>query len=190
MAPGSSVPEKTAPGPLELVQRFVNSVHLETGEDELAGPDELRAWLAERELIGPDQPVGKADLDRAIDVREGLRALLLANNGQRLDEERVARLDRAAERAGVRVVFRPGADPRLAPEAEGVDGAIGRLLAIVVGAVEQGHWERLKACPRDVCQWAFYDQSKNHSGRWCLMEVCGNIEKARAFRDRKRRLRP
>src|SRR4051812_22672584 len=106
MAPGSSVPEKSAPGALELVQRFVNSVDLETGEDELAGPDELRAWLAERELIGPDQPVSRADFERAIDVREGLRALLLANNGQLLHEERVARLNRAAERAGVRVVFK------------------------------------------------------------------------------------
>ncbi|MBA3261412.1 MAG: CGNR zinc finger domain-containing protein [Thermoleophilaceae bacterium] len=186
MAPGISTPAKTAPAPLELVQRFVNSVDLESGEDELSGPGELRDWLAERDLISPDQPVGKADLRRAIDVREGLRALLMGNNGLPVDEERVARLDRAAARAGVRLVFRPGADPELQPEAVGVDGAIGRLLTIVAGAVEQGRWQRLKACPREVCHWAFFDHSKNHSGRWCLMEVCGNIEKARAFRERKR----
>ena len=35
MAPGESAPEKTAPQPLYLVQRFVNSVDLENGEDEL-----------------------------------------------------------------------------------------------------------------------------------------------------------
>ena len=86
----------------------------------------------------------------------------------------------------MRVRFRPGADPELAPEAGGVDGAIARLLAIVAAAVEHGRWERLKACPRDTCRWAFYDHSKNRSGRWCRMEVCGNIEKARAFRERKR----
>lgn len=187
MAPGTSVPEKTAPAPLELVQRFVNSVDLESGEDELGGPGELRGWLAERDLIARGERVTKADFERAIDVREGLRALLMANNGLQLDEERVARLDRAAARAGVRVVFRPGSEPQLAPEAGGVDGAIGSLLAIVAGAVEQGRWQRLKACPRDVCHWAFFDHSKNHSGRWCRMEVCGNIEKARAFRERKRR---
>ena len=67
-----------------------------------------------------------------------------------------------------------------------VDGAIARLLAIVAGAAEQGELDRLKACPRDVCHWAFYDHSKNRSGRWCQMDVCGNIEKARAFRERKR----
>ena len=186
MPPGISTPEKTAPEPLELVQRFVNSVDLESGEDELTSPGALRDWLADRDLIARDQPVSKADLNRAIDVREGLRAVLMTHNGLALDEERVTRLDRAAARAGVRVIFRPGADPELTPEADGVDGAIGHMLAIVAGAVERGDWQRLKACPRDVCHWAFYDHSKNHSGRWCLMEVCGNIEKARAFRERKR----
>jgi predicted RNA-binding Zn ribbon-like protein len=186
MEPGVSTPEKTAPGALELVQRFVNSVDLESGEDELAGPEELRGWLAERDLIAADARVSRADFNRAIEVREGLRALLMANNGMPLDEERVARLDRAAARAGVRVVFTAGSEPRLAPESGGVDGAIARLLAIVAGAVEQGRWARLKACPRDVCHWAFFDHSKNHSGRWCLMEVCGNIEKARKFRERNR----
>jgi predicted RNA-binding Zn ribbon-like protein len=186
MAPGDSTPEKTAPAPLELVQRFVNSVDLESGEDELGGPAELRDWLAERDLIEGDADVTSADLERALDVREGLRALLLANNGMEADPARVARLDRAAGRAGVRVVFPPGADPHLATDAGGVDGAIGRLLAIVAGAAEQGSWRRLKACPRDVCQWAFFDHSKNRSGRWCRMDACGNIEKAKAFRERKR----
>jgi predicted RNA-binding Zn ribbon-like protein len=49
-----------------------------------------------------------------------------------------------------------------------------------------GRWERLKACPRDPFFWAFYDRSKNRPGRWCRMEQCGTIEKARAFRERRR----
>ncbi|MGH2716895.1 MAG: CGNR zinc finger domain-containing protein, partial [Thermoleophilaceae bacterium] len=101
--------------------------------------------------------------------------------------EKVARLDRAVARAGVRMRFRAGAEPALEPESAGVDGALGRLMAIVSGAVEQGGWVRLKACHRDPCFWAFYDRSKNRSGRWCKMEACGNIEKARAFRARQRR---
>jgi predicted RNA-binding Zn ribbon-like protein len=167
-----------------VVQRFVNSVDLETGEDELADPGALRGWLAERDLIAPNARVSAADLRRALDVREGLRALLMANNALPLDADRVERLDRAAARAGVRVRFEP--EPRLAPEGAGVDAALAALLAIVAGAVEQGSWPRLKACSRDVCHWAFFDHSKNHSGRWCQMEVCGNIEKARAFRERRR----
>ena len=88
MPPGDSVAEKTAPQPLELVQRFVNSVDLETGDDELGRPEELRDWLADRDLIGRDERVTRADLERALDVREGLRALLLANNGLAADAER------------------------------------------------------------------------------------------------------
>ncbi|MGH2762416.1 MAG: CGNR zinc finger domain-containing protein [Thermoleophilaceae bacterium] len=186
MAPGESAPEKTAPRPLYLVQRFVNSIDLESGEDELTSPAALRDWLVERGLMESGEPVSVTDLARALDVREGLRALLLANNGVPADADKVTRLDRAAARAGVRMRFHPGADPGLEPEAGGVDGALARLLAIVAGAVEQGRWERLKACPRDVCRWAFFDNSKNRSGRWCRMEDCGNIEKARAFRERRR----
>jgi predicted RNA-binding Zn ribbon-like protein len=186
MPPGESAPEKTAPAPLRLVQRFVNSVDLENGEDELTSPEALRAWLAERELMDPGERVTAADLGRALDVREGLRALLLANNGLPVDVDSVERLDRAAARAGVRMRFRAGAPPALEPEASGVDGALARLMAIVAAAVEQGGWARLKACHRDPCFWAFYDNSKNRSGRWCRMEDCGNIEKARAFRERKR----
>src|SRR3712207_8580100 len=42
--------------------------------------------------------------------------------------------------------------------------------------------ERLKACPWDSCQWAFYDQSRNRSGVWCNMAVCGNRAKVAAHR--------
>ena len=115
MAPGESTPAKTAPQPLYLVQRFVNSVDVESGEDELSSPEALRDWFVERGLMSGDDTVGPADLRRAIDVREGLRAVLLHNNGHPLDEERVARLDRAVRRAGVRVRFEGGRTPSWCP---------------------------------------------------------------------------
>ncbi len=186
MGPGETSAAKTAPEPLELVQRFVNSYDVESAEDELSSPEALRDWFAGRGLMDRGDAVSAADLRRAVDVREGLRAVLLHNNGLPLDDEAVARLDRAVGRAAVRVRFEPGRDPELVASCAGVDGAIARLMAIVAAAVEQGRWERLKACPREECEWAFYDQSKNSSGRWCSMESCGNIEKAKAFRERRR----
>ena len=186
MPPGDSTPEKTAPQPLELVQRFVNSIDLESGEDELDNPQALRRWFAERGLMGSRERVENSDLRRAQDVREGLRALLLQNNGLPLRGERVERLDGAAGRAGMRVCFRAGADPELVPQGSGTDAALGRLMAIVADSVADGTWERLKACPREECEWAFYDHSKNRSGRWCKMEDCGNKAKAEAFRKRRR----
>ena len=186
MPPGDSPPEKTAPAPLELVQRFVNSIDLESGEDELDSPEALRSWLAKRDLMGARERVAPVDLQRALDVREGVRALLLRNNGLEFDESRVERLDRAAAHAGARVSFTAAGEPELVPAAGGVDGALARLLAVVARSVADGSWERLKACPREDCEWAFYDRSKNRSGRWCRMEECGNLAKARAFRERRR----
>ena len=51
-------------------------------------------------------------------------------------------------------------------------------------AMAEGSWARLKACPADNCLWAFYDETKNRSGTWCSMSVCGNRTKARAYRRR------
>jgi hypothetical protein len=62
MPPGESAPEKTAPAPLRLVQRFVNSVDLENGQDELTSPDALREWLAARDLMDSGEKVTAADL--------------------------------------------------------------------------------------------------------------------------------
>ena len=180
-----SYPErKRAPEPLELVRNFVNTVDFDDGQEDLDSPEALRHWLAERELMDPAEPVNDGDLRRALDVREGLRALLLANNGAELDRVALAALDRAARRAGLRPRFEPGAEPALEPDASGVDGALAQLLAIVTRGVADGSWYRLKACPDDSCLWAFYDRSKNHSKRWCRMEVCGNAAKARAYRQR------
>ena len=188
MAPGDSTPEKTAPERLELVQRFVNSVDLETGEDELSSPEALRGWLAERDLIGAGRggrPGGPAPGHGR--SRGPARAADAQQRGGRRRRSAWQRLDRAAG-ARRRARRLPGrrADPSSRRQGEGVDGALARLLAIVAAAVEQGNWSRLKACPRESCLWAFYDHSKNRSGRWCRMEACGNIEKARAFRERRR----
>jgi predicted RNA-binding Zn ribbon-like protein len=179
-----SVP-KRAPAPLNVLQRFVNSVSFERDEEELSSPETLKAWLVERDLIGPDDQVSEGDLRRAVDVREGLRALLFVNGGHPLDEGAVERLHRAASRAGMHLCFETG-EPRLEPDAAGVDGAIARLMAAVTQATQDGSWERLKACPEDTCRWAFYDRSKNRSAKWCSMETCGNMAKARAYRARHR----
>ncbi len=61
---------------------------------------------------------------------------------------------------------------------------VDRLAAIVADAAGTDEWSRLKACRRHSCLWAFYDHARNKSRAWCSMEVCGNREKARSFRQR------
>jgi predicted RNA-binding Zn ribbon-like protein len=160
-----------APGRLALVERFVNA--------ELTTPEALGAWLAEHGLAGSDAGWTEGDREHAVELREALRALLLANNGVAL--EPVADLGGDAP---LRVRVESSGRLALEPLGEGIAAPLGRLLAIVVEAQAAGTWARLKACPAEDCHWAFYDASRNRSRTWCSMQVCGNRAKARAYRAR------
>ncbi len=124
-----------------------------------------------------------ADVARFADVREGLRALLLANNGEPRDKDAVARLDAVAASVPVSVRFGDD-DCALEPEGKGLDAALGSILGLVHTAMRDGTFERLKACREHTCEWAFYDHSRNRSATWCSMKVCGNRAKARTYRAR------
>jgi predicted RNA-binding Zn ribbon-like protein len=173
-----------APGDLELVRRFVNTRDVEEGTEELDGPDSLLGWFVGMGLLDDEATADERDLERALALREGLRSMLLANNGEGVEPADLRELNRAAGSASLKVRFDEDGSPALEPETSGVSAALGRILAAVVQAEGEGIWGRLKVCPNDACQWAFYDRSKNRSGKWCTMEVCGNRMKARAFRQR------
>jgi predicted RNA-binding Zn ribbon-like protein len=164
-----------APGRLDLVRRFVNTVDQEHGREMLHSPARLQALLVELGLLDRGARVTARDLDRALDLRETLRELALANNGVPTDaaveSELVVRVD---SRGGV-----------VEPARRDVDGALADLVGIVYTAMADGTWSRLKACRRDVCHWLFYDRSRNQSAVWCQMAVCGNRTKTKAYRARR-----
>ena len=161
-----------APEPLRAVQKFVNTINLEQVDEEW-----LVAWLEEQGVTP-----GPAELDRARVVREGLRELLYANNGFEPAGDPGGVLADAADRADFSVDF---STPALVPREAGLDGALGKVLAVVHTAMADGSWSRLKACRNHGCRWAFYDLSKNRSATWCSMQLCGNRRKLRAYRERR-----
>jgi predicted RNA-binding Zn ribbon-like protein len=169
---------------LELVRGFVNTADLEDGTNELATPSLLAQWLAERGIAAGEAPPTEDERLRVIEVREALRALLFANNGEPLDTAAVETLNRAAGHVALSLRFGADGRPDLTPQGGGIDRALGTILAIVFASMADGSWARLKACRADTCQWAFYDQSRNRSGQWCSMAVCGNRAKARTYRHR------
>ena len=119
--------------------------------------------------------------------REALRDLLLGNNdGRSMPIDAGRTLNDVATRARLRLRMDAGGSARLEAEGASADAALGRLLVIVYRAMENDTWPRLKACREDTCQWAFFDHSKNRSGHWCSMEVCGSRNKARQYRERRR----
>jgi predicted RNA-binding Zn ribbon-like protein len=173
-----------APGELELVRAFVNTWNADRDTDAVPGPAELRDWLVEHDLLDAGARVTAADHREAIEVREALRAVLLANAGLDLDPGAAPVLDVASRRARLAVRFDDTGGVHIEPEAGGVAGAVGRMLAIVAAAQEEGTWPRLKACLADDCQWAFFDRSRNRSAVWCDMKICGNRQKVRSYRER------
>src|SRR3954463_15049490 len=73
-----------APGDLAVVQAFVNTLDSDDGFRQfelLTEPADLERWLRDRGLLERSARLGPPDLRRAVELREALRALLLANNG-------------------------------------------------------------------------------------------------------------
>lgn len=180
MEPGN---RQSAPGSLALVQDFVNTKDLLEQREILASPDLLRSWLGEHRLLDTSS-VSEEDLAWVWKVREALRAWLHANNGATLDAGTLETLNYAAKNAQLVIRFHQDGQACLEPDASGLDGALGHLLTQVFTAMQNGTWSRLKACRNDACQWIFYDTSKNRSGAWCTMTICGNRIKARSYRQR------
>lgn len=174
-----------APGDLEKVRRFVNTLDVEDGSDDVATSRALVRWLHQDSLLAGRTRADDGQVHRARQLRESLRDCMLANH------------ERAATPAQARAVLNDVAicaDLSLAldalgrwqvkPRAKGIDGALGRLVAIVASSMTTGEWERLKVCLSDTCRWAFYDHSPARTGRWCSMQICGNRAKQQAWRRR------
>ena len=182
---------RPAPGSLGLVQAFVNTFwDLDRhGADRLEDPRALAEWLSSRGLLEPGTRLSEADLRRALGVREGLRALLLANNGGVPDRAKVEHLNRALRLPELFVELSATGPPGFAARRRSLDGALALIASAVAVAQIDGSWSRLKACRGDHCGWAFYDHSRNQASSWCSMSVCGGRAKARNYR-RRRRARP
>jgi predicted RNA-binding Zn ribbon-like protein len=166
-----------APGRLGYVQAFLNSFwDLDAdGADRWATAEGLAAWLRDRGFGGP---VTEAEWTRTVALRDGLRAALLGDGWAAVREEGT-------------LVARHDADGAwLEPAGDGPTAARALALAIVLEARRDGSWERMKACPGPHCGWAFHDHSRNRSGQWCSMRICGNRTKGAAFRRRRRTAGP
>src|SRR5215469_1823386 len=187
-----------APGDLEIVQRFVNTLDIESGADELDSPAGLGGWLAGSGLMTPQAaegqvrpggvPVSPSFLKAAVALREALRNVLSLHAPGAPDgaQARAAAAELRKAARTLRIRIEVGDDGRVAPVPAGVGAmaALTRILLIVAEAERAGTWSRLKACSAGDCRWAFYDRSPTRSGCWCSMRICGSRAKSRAYRRR------
>jgi predicted RNA-binding Zn ribbon-like protein len=154
---------RAAPGGLRLVQLFLNTTDHETGRELLGDPRSLRAWFAEHGVTV--ERAGPAAVRRAHAFRAALHEFLVSGRAD------------AVLRANLTADLATGT---LHAQGDGVDAALGTIVATVYDAIRDGSWERLKACRN--CGWAFWDESRNRSAAWCSMQLCGNRLKVRRHR--------
>lgn len=176
--PGGRPP---APGPLRIVQEFINSNDREAGLDELDSTEALARWLLDHQLLKSRVRPSHADLQRAREFRELLRALALANNNLEMTHRERLALNKQLARLNFVAVVDDRDGVHLESAESGVDEALAEIAGIVVAEMLRGRWGRLKACGRGVCRWVFYDQSKNAAGTWCSMSICGSRTKAKSY---------
>ncbi|WP_426595696.1 CGNR zinc finger domain-containing protein [Cellulomonas sp. McL0617] len=166
-----------------VVKDFVNSADLAAGTESLTSPATLVDWLHDHGLARRAPELSRADLEQVAAVREGLRQLLLVNAGHTPDHDVLARFNAAL--ASTSLVAQFDADGRralLPVEHRPAATVVAELLDIVDRARSDDTWGRLKVCARDECRWAYYDASRNRSGRWCSMIDCGNrVKMKRAY---------
>ncbi|WP_215548200.1 CGNR zinc finger domain-containing protein [Amycolatopsis sp. CA-230715] len=143
-----------------LVIAFLNTLDVEEGTDALHSAESWQSWAAERGLT-------PGHLTGARSARAALRAA--AGDPDSMPREASAAIEVRVDTDG----------PAFA-----TTSATGAVLGAAARLAVLGLWDRVKICPADDCRWAFYDQSRNHSRTWCSMRVCGNREKARAWRER------
>lgn len=180
---------KPAPGSLVVVQDFVNTLNSERGIEKLGSAEEARAWLVGYGLLHESATVTAHEFLHLVEFRERLRDVLAAHSagpGEK-NAEATEDLNRLAQSTTLGVAFETDGEARLVPTPVGredVSHAIGAILVVVLRATFEGTWRRLKACRSESCRWVFYDTSKNRSGTWCVMEVCGSRAKMRSYRRR------
>ena len=170
-----------APGQLERARRFINTVNHLHAREYLPDGGEFRRICLELGLPDPGR-VTAPQLARVKEVREALRALAAAHNDGP-SAPSTAALARQARRSGLRVSFAGDAAP-IVVEGSGTDRVLGAVLTLIAEAMRDGHWQRMKACRNPHCRWVFYDHSRNRTGIWCSMRICGNRSKVRAHRAR------
>ena len=129
-------------------------------------------------------------LKEVIEFREALYFLILsAVQGRRPGESHLRTLNRMLfEARGLDEVIwdKRRFERRFRDITERPDGPLGQVVDAAVGLLTSSDIDNVRECGEKTCRWLFLDRSRNHSRRWCDMQLCGNRSKAKRFYARTR----
>jgi predicted RNA-binding Zn ribbon-like protein len=173
----------TAPGDLALVQGLLNTRSTASRfPDLLDNESTAENWLNEGlrewgELTGSSatpQTVTARGLTELRNLRDRVRTYVQGDRaGVRIDQP-------------IAVVSNDDGTLRTQPTGVGIRLVESAVWGAVLMAQDRDSLRRLKLCRNELCGSAFYDRSKNNSGVWHDVHVCGNAANLRASRARRR----
>ena len=129
-------------------------------------------------------------LKEVIELREALYNLILsAVHGRSPDESHLRALNRflSEGRAVDEVVWHKRRFVRTSRAVmERPDGPLRQVVDAAVALITSSDIYNVRECSEKTCRWLCLDRSRNHSRRWCDMQLCGNRSKAKRFYARTR----
>jgi predicted RNA-binding Zn ribbon-like protein len=176
----NTVHDWNAPEPLDYLSEFADAIRF----------GEAAGLLTPAEDLGLRRRTPHVELAR---LRE-LRALLKKIFQMRLSGQAPSDMDfgklstdlvEAARATRLMVATRTRRSPEVPvvrqvnPERAGVALLRLRIVEAAVALLVSDAMLRVKSCP--TCGWLFLDVSKNRSRRWCSMDTCGSVAKARRY---------
>ena len=184
---------------------FANTIstRIETGREYLTNYVELVAWSQHAGALTEDgaealrhHAAGHPDLaavalERATLFRETIYRIFSAiADSWEPGEADLAALNEALRPALSRLEVAPSGDGfawRWTLDGDDLDGMLWPVARSAADLITSEDLERVRQCARDGCDWLFVDTSKNHSRRWCSMDLCGSRVKAKRYYQRKRK---
>ncbi|MCV7420000.1 CGNR zinc finger domain-containing protein [Mycobacterium yunnanensis] len=179
-----------APGELGLVHDLMNTVSggKPNRVDLLADLDSARAWLeTSLNSLAAATKSPRVEIELLADDLDGLRAL-------RADLRHVAAMnhdgadphsDGPLQSATAGLQLNGDGTVVLRPRGSGARQLTSLVLSVILRAQLADTWRRVKVCRNPKCAAVFYDRSRNNSGVWHDVRVCGNAANLRASRARR-----
>jgi predicted RNA-binding Zn ribbon-like protein len=184
---------------------FANTTSTRSQEmrrDYLPSYGELLVWSRHAGILATDEAealegqaarrpdLAATGLERAIVLRETIYRIFAAiAHGQPPEPVDLVAINAALHYALPRLEVAPTTDGFTWRWTQGEDDLDCMLWPIVRSAADLLTSEtvrRVSQCAREGCDWLFVDTSKNHSRRWCTMNVCGSrVKMHRYYRRRK-----
>jgi len=156
-----------APGPLRLVQSFVNTASRDA-PDLLATREEAADWLRGAALLPGESGLSGSEHAALLRLREAVRDSLAAHTGGGEDPEAAARLTRALAEGRLVVTVTAVGSVQLASAARASYPSVVAAIAVAIAeAAAAGTWLRLKSCSGPACGLAFYDNSAAADAQGC-----------------------